>query len=71
MAVYSLSHGRSRELYDLTMLEVTRVLYNDLLPKSSDCTWSVARNARNVDDALRAFARFGRVHQVRRPDAQS
>ena len=26
MNVFSLSHGRSRELYDLTMLEVRRVL---------------------------------------------
>jgi hypothetical protein len=30
MNVFSLSHGRSRELYDLTMLEVRRVLYDDL-----------------------------------------
>jgi hypothetical protein len=30
MAVYSLSHARSRELYDLTMLEVRRVLYDDV-----------------------------------------
>jgi hypothetical protein len=30
MAVYSLKHERSRELYDLTMLEVRRVLYDDL-----------------------------------------
>jgi hypothetical protein len=28
--VYGVSHARSRELYDLTMLEVRRVLYNDL-----------------------------------------
>jgi hypothetical protein len=30
IAVYGLSHSRSRELYDLTMLEVRRVLYDDL-----------------------------------------
>jgi hypothetical protein len=30
MAVYGLSHSRSRELYDLTMLEVRRVLYDDV-----------------------------------------
>ena len=30
VAVYNLSHDRSRELYDLTMLEVRRVLYDDL-----------------------------------------
>ena len=30
MNVFSLSHGRSRELYDLTMLEVRRVLCDDL-----------------------------------------
>jgi sigma-70-like protein len=30
MAVHNLSHARSRELYDLTMLEVRRVLYGDL-----------------------------------------
>jgi hypothetical protein len=30
MGVYSLSHARSRELYDLTMLEVRRVLYDDV-----------------------------------------
>jgi hypothetical protein len=30
MTVYSLSHARSRELYDLTMLETRRVLYDDL-----------------------------------------
>jgi hypothetical protein len=30
MAVHSLSHERSRELYDLTMLEVRRVLYDEL-----------------------------------------
>jgi hypothetical protein len=33
MAVHSLSHARSRELYDLTMLEVRRVLYDDLPPR--------------------------------------
>jgi hypothetical protein len=30
MAVHNVSHGRSRELYDLTMLEVRRILYDDL-----------------------------------------
>jgi hypothetical protein len=30
MAVHSLRHERSRELYDLTMLEVRRILYEDL-----------------------------------------
>lgn len=30
MMVYGLSHARSRELYDLVMLEVRRVLYSDL-----------------------------------------
>jgi hypothetical protein len=33
MAVHSLNHTRSRELYDLTVLEVRRVLYDDLPPK--------------------------------------
>jgi hypothetical protein len=33
IAVYQLSHGRSRELYDLTMLEVRRALFNDLKPR--------------------------------------
>jgi hypothetical protein len=37
MGVYNLSHGRSRELYDLTMLEVRRILYDD-----------VARNRRAI-----------------------
>jgi hypothetical protein len=31
--VYGVGHSRSRELYDLTMLEVRRVLYNDLPPR--------------------------------------
>jgi hypothetical protein len=30
MAVYGVGHARSRELYDLTALEVRRVLYPDL-----------------------------------------
>ena len=30
MVVHSLSHARSRELYDLTMLEVRRLLYGDV-----------------------------------------
>jgi hypothetical protein len=30
MAVHNVGHGRSRELYDLTMLEVRRILYDDL-----------------------------------------
>ena len=30
MVVYGVSHSRSRELYDLTMLEVRRVLYPDV-----------------------------------------
>ena len=30
MAVYGVSHSRSRELYDLTMLELRRILYDDL-----------------------------------------
>ena len=30
MAVYSLSHERSREIYDLTVLEIRRLLYDDL-----------------------------------------
>jgi hypothetical protein len=33
MQVYGVSHERSRELYDLTVLEVRRVLYDDLPPK--------------------------------------
>jgi hypothetical protein len=33
MGVFQLAHGRSRELYDLTMLEVRRVLYDDLSPR--------------------------------------
>jgi hypothetical protein len=30
MTVYGVGHSRSRELYDLTMLEVRRILYDDL-----------------------------------------
>jgi len=30
MGVFQLAHARSRELHDLTMLEVRRVLYDDL-----------------------------------------
>jgi len=33
MQVYGVRHERSRELYDLTVLEVRRVLYDDLPPK--------------------------------------
>ena len=33
MAVYRVSHARSRELYDLTMLETRRVMYDDLPPR--------------------------------------
>jgi hypothetical protein len=33
MQVYGVRHERSRELYDLTMLEVRRVLYDDLPPR--------------------------------------
>ena len=33
MGVYNLSHERSRELYDLTMLEVRRVVYDNLSPR--------------------------------------
>jgi hypothetical protein len=33
MAVYGLSPSRSRELYDLTMLEVRWVMYNNLPPR--------------------------------------
>jgi hypothetical protein len=29
MSVHQLSHDRARELYDLTMLEVRRILYDD------------------------------------------
>jgi hypothetical protein len=34
MAVYGLSHSRSRELYDLTILEVRRVMYDSLPARS-------------------------------------
>ena len=33
MQVYGVRHERSRELYDLTMLEVRRILYDDLPPR--------------------------------------
>src|SRR5262249_44812065 len=33
MAVYGVNHSRSRELYDLTVLEVRRVMYPDLPPR--------------------------------------
>jgi hypothetical protein len=33
MQVYGVSHSRSRELYDLTMLEVRRVMYDNLPPR--------------------------------------
>jgi hypothetical protein len=35
MSVHQLSHERSRELYDLTMLEVRRILYDDVARKRS------------------------------------
>jgi hypothetical protein len=35
MGVHQLSHERSRELYDLTMLEVRRILYDDVARKRS------------------------------------
>jgi hypothetical protein len=35
IAVFGLTHDRSRELYDLTMLEVRRVLYDDLPSRQS------------------------------------
>jgi hypothetical protein len=35
MGVHQLSHARSRELYDLTMLEVRRTLYDDVARKRS------------------------------------
>jgi hypothetical protein len=50
MAVYGLSHSRSRELYDLTMLETRRVLYDDLKSRQpiaagrligTRCAWMV------------------------------
>src|SRR5262249_42368408 len=50
MTVYGLSHSRSRELYDLTMLETRRVLYDDLKGRQpipagrllgSRCAWMV------------------------------
>jgi hypothetical protein len=33
MGVFQLSHARSRELHDLSMLEIRRVLYDDLKPR--------------------------------------
>jgi hypothetical protein len=36
MLVYGLSEARSRELYDLTVLEVRRILYADLKPRLID-----------------------------------
>jgi hypothetical protein len=33
MAVYGVSHSRSRELHDITLLEVRRLLYDDLPPR--------------------------------------
>jgi hypothetical protein len=33
MAVYGLNHDRSRELYDLTILELRRILYDNLSPR--------------------------------------
>jgi hypothetical protein len=50
MMVYGLSHSRSRELYDLTMLETRRVLYGDLKARQpipagrllgTRCAWMV------------------------------
>jgi hypothetical protein len=35
MSVFNLTHSRSRELYDLTMLETRRVLYDDLKPRAA------------------------------------
>ena len=43
MTVYGLSHSRSRELYDLIMLEVRRAMYDNL-------------TATLVADAIRLFA---------------
>jgi len=42
MTVYSLSHERSRELYDLTMLEVRRLLYPDLPPRPTIISGALA-----------------------------
>jgi DNA-directed RNA polymerase specialized sigma24 family protein len=33
MAVYGLNHDRSRELYDLTLLEIRRLMYDDFAPR--------------------------------------
>jgi hypothetical protein len=50
MIVHHLTHARSRELYDLSMLEVRRVLYDDIKPKhaipagrllGTRCAWMV------------------------------
>jgi hypothetical protein len=35
MSVFNLTHSRSRELFDLTMLETRRVLYDDLKPRAA------------------------------------
>ena len=35
MAVYGLSYARSRELYDLRMFEIRRLLYNDVKRRSA------------------------------------
>jgi hypothetical protein len=57
MSVHNLGHDRSRELYDLTMLEVRRVLFDDLPPRrpiapqqlrGTRCGW-LARYAHLID----------------------
>jgi hypothetical protein len=55
MAVHGVNYNRSRELYDLTMLEVRRVLYHDIERREPIC----------------ALTRRGRVHEIRHADAKS
>jgi hypothetical protein len=57
MAVYNLSHGRSRELFDLTMLEVRRILYDDLKRREPIIARPIAWNPMRLDGALPAAAK--------------
>ena len=70
MVVYRLSHARSRELYDLTMLEVRRVLYADVKRRQkiiagrllgTRCAWMVPPiiNRLGVHEILYADERSG------------
>jgi hypothetical protein len=65
MGVYQLSHARSRELHDLTALEVRRALFDDLKPREqivaarllgTRCGWMVDHRAlMSADEFLKFY----------------